>query len=71
MSFNNKVIIMDTSLDNVKEIFKDDDLSIVNLEGTLTDSNNGNTEKKFAFKGHPSYVNILKEGNIRGRKYSQ
>lgn len=50
--------------DNVKEIFKDDDLSIVNLEGTLTDSNNGNTEKKCAFKGHPSYVNILKEGSI-------
>ena len=50
--------------ENVKDIFKDDDLSIVNLEGTLTDSNNGNIDKEFAFKGHPSYVNILKEGSI-------
>lgn len=49
---------------NVSDIFKNDDISIVNFEGTLTNSTVGNTEKKFAFKGDPSYINILKEGNI-------
>ncbi|MBU5306153.1 CapA family protein, partial [Clostridioides mangenotii] len=49
---------------NVKSIFENDDISIVNLEGPLTTSTSGNTEKQFAFKGDPTYVNILKEGNI-------
>lgn len=51
-------------LKNVSDIFKNDDITIVNFEGTLTDSTYGNTEKLFAFKGDPSYINILKEGNI-------
>ncbi|MGL5329199.1 MAG: CapA family protein [Peptostreptococcaceae bacterium] len=49
---------------NVKHIFENDDISIVNLEGTLTNSNIGNKDKLFAFKGNPSYVNILEEGSI-------
>lgn len=49
---------------NVKSIFENDDITIVNLEGPLTTSTDGNKEKQFAFKGDPSYVNILKEGNI-------
>lgn len=51
-------------LKNVKHIFENDDISIVNLEGTLTNSKVGNKNKQFAFKGNPAYVNILKEGNI-------
>ncbi|WP_304340206.1 CapA family protein [Metaclostridioides mangenotii] len=51
-------------LKNVKPIFENDDITIVNLEGPLTTSTAGNTEKLFAFKGDPSYVNILKKGNI-------
>ena len=49
---------------NVKDIFENDDLTIVNLEGPLTTSTNGDRYKKFAFKGDPSYVNILKAGDI-------
>ncbi|MGL4796709.1 MAG: CapA family protein [Paraclostridium sp.] len=49
--------------ENVKMIFEEDDLTIVNLEGPLTSSTNAKV-KKFAFKGNPLYVNILKEGNV-------
>nr|WP_243120291.1 CapA family protein [Caloramator sp. E03] len=48
---------------NVREIFEKDDLTIVNLEGTLTNETK-RSEKQFAFKGSPLYVNILKEGSI-------
>jgi len=38
----------------VKSIFENDDITIVNLEGPLTTSTDGNKEKQFAFKGDPS-----------------
>lgn len=47
----------------VKTIFENDDLTIVNLETTLTNATK-KADKKFRFKGEPSYVNILKKGNI-------
>ncbi|MGF7141790.1 poly-gamma-glutamate capsule biosynthesis protein CapA/YwtB (metallophosphatase superfamily) [Anaerotaenia torta] len=48
---------------NVKPIFEKDDMTIVNFEGTL--SNQGKREdKKWAFRGKPSYINILKEGSV-------
>lgn len=49
--------------ENVKSILEEDDLSIVNLEGTFTTSKN-RQEKTYAFKGDPSYVHILTEGSI-------
>lgn len=49
--------------ENVKSVFENDDLSIVNLEGPLTKSSEAQI-KQFAFKGDPSYVNILREGDI-------
>ena len=48
---------------NVAEIFKNDDLTIVNLEGALTLSNEGE-DKKYVFKGPPDYAEILRLGNI-------
>lgn len=48
---------------NVRNIFKSDDLTIVNLETTLTDADRG-AEKKYRFKGESSYVNIIKSGCI-------
>lgn len=48
---------------NVKDIFEADDLTIVNLETTLTTADK-KAEKKFRFKADPSYVQILKEGDI-------
>lgn len=47
----------------VKSIFEQDDLSIVNFEGTL--SNRGiRANKKWAFRGKPGYTKILTLGNI-------
>ncbi len=48
---------------SVKPIFEEDDLTIVNLETTLTRAA-APAEKKYRFRGDPSYVNILKEGSI-------
>jgi poly-gamma-glutamate capsule biosynthesis protein CapA/YwtB (metallophosphatase superfamily)/LysM repeat protein len=48
---------------NVKPIFEKDDLTIVNLETTLTNATI-KQKKKFNFKGDPSYVNILTSGNV-------
>lgn len=48
---------------NVKKFFKKDDLTIVNLEGTLTKSTT-RMDKTYAFKGSPSYVNILTAGSV-------
>lgn len=48
---------------NVKPIFEKDDMTIVNFEGTL--SNRGSrVDKKWAFRGKPSYINILKAGSV-------
>ena len=47
---------------NISEFF-DDDLTMVNFEGTLTTAT-AHANKTFVFKGRPEYVNILKEGSI-------
>lgn len=49
----------------VAKIFSEDDLSIGNLEGVLTDKNLPTAFKKpFSFKGKSIYTNILKSSNI-------
>lgn len=48
---------------NVKNIFEKDDITVVNLEGTFTESNI-KKEKAFNFKAPKDYVNILKSGSI-------
>ena len=47
----------------VKKVFNKDDITIVNFEGTLTNSTN-RANKKFTFKGPASYAKILKKGSI-------
>lgn len=47
----------------VKHIFKNDDLTIANYEGTFTDSTE-KKDKKFAFKASKEYAKILNVGNI-------
>lgn len=49
--------------EKVEPIFSEDDLTIVNMEGTLTESDT-RMDKQFAFKGDPSYVQILTSGSI-------
>lgn len=50
-------------LRNVKDIFAADDLTVGNLETTLTTATKM-AVKRFRFKGDPSYTEILKQGNI-------
>lgn len=48
---------------NVKPIFEKDDLTIVNLEGPLTNAAI-TAEKKFRFKGPAVYTEVLRQGSI-------
>ena len=48
---------------NVKDIFTADDLTVANMEGTLTTSND-RQQKTCAFKGDPSYTEILTRGGV-------
>ena len=50
-------------MEKVKHVIEQDDLSIANLEGTLTTSEY-REDKTYAFKGSPSYTAILTEGHI-------
>lgn len=50
-------------LQKVKKVFSKDDITIVNLEGALTDAVN-RADKTFTFKGPADYVKILKKGSV-------
>lgn len=53
----------DYFLRNVKEYFTDDDLTIINFEGTLSE-NGSRADKQFAFRGKPEYVKIVSDASI-------
>lgn len=55
---------------NVKDIFTADDFTVANMEGTLTTSND-RQQKTFAFKGNPSYTEILTQGGVEAHKPCQ
>lgn len=48
---------------NVKSIFDADDLTIVNMEGTLTEET-ARQDKTYAFKGPAEYAQILTSGGV-------
>ncbi len=50
-------------LRNVKDIFENDDLTIVNFEGVLSE-NGSRADKQFAFRGKPEFVNILTSSSV-------
>lgn len=50
-------------LKNVADIFKNDDITIVNLETTLTNSTI-RAVKEFKFRGEPEYTKILQRGFV-------
>ena len=55
------------TMENVRDIFKQDDLTIVNFEGTFTDTKYVPDNKKkndFLFNISPSYVNVLSDNFI-------
>lgn len=51
-------------LRNVKDIFAADDMTIVNLEGVLTTSEEAAEGRTYNIKGDPSYAKILTEGSV-------
>lgn len=48
----------------VRDIFENDDLTIVNLEGPLTKQTSKRSGRKFNFRGRPEYVQILTGSSI-------
>lgn len=48
---------------NVKDIFEEDDMTLVNFEGVLTQSDE-KVEKQFNIKGEPEYIHILTAAGI-------
>ncbi len=54
----------DYFLENVRGLFEQDDLTIVNLEGPLTDSEDLRSGRTFNFRGHPEYVQILSGSSV-------
>ena len=50
---------------NFYDIFSQDDCTVVNCEGVLMDSSDGEVkEKNYRFRGPEEFVNILKEGSV-------
>jgi len=51
---------------NVKDIFAEDDLTVINFEGTLTTAgiNPNKTGNEYLFRAPPEYVSMLNYGNI-------
>lgn len=54
----------DYFFENVRELFESDDLTIVNLEGPLTTSNDLRSGRAFNFRGAPEYVDILSGSGV-------
>lgn len=54
----------DYFLQKVKGVFEADDFTIVNCEGTLTDSDNMMPDKLWNHKGKPEYVEILAGASV-------
>ena len=53
----------DYFFENMQSLFKNDDLTVVNLEGPFTSSNSIN-KKLYNFKGPAEYANILLSGDV-------
>jgi len=50
-------------LQNVKSVFEEDDMTIVNFEGVLTESTDL-VEKQYNIKGDPAYIEVLPLGSV-------
>ena len=50
-------------LQNVRPVFEEDDITIVNFEGTLSDRGE-RADKSFAFRGKPEYVKVLTTSSV-------
>ena len=50
-------------MENVRQLFAEDDLTLVNFEGTLTNTKSA-TKNTYSFAAPPEYVEVLTSGNI-------
>lgn len=50
-------------MENVRDIFAEDDMTLVNFEGTLTTTKSA-TKNSFSFAAPPEYIQVLTSGNI-------
>ena len=50
--------------ENFRDIFEKDDLTVINLEGVLSDSKAYEAKKKYRFRGKTEFAQILTEGHI-------
>lgn len=50
--------------ENVRDLFEDDDMTIVNLEGVLTNSSQLMPGRTYNISGPPEYAKILTEGSV-------
>ena len=55
---------IDYPFEKVRDIFANDDLTVINLEGTLYNYDEGRAKKTYAFRGDTSYVEMLKNASI-------
>ena len=51
-------------LENVYDIFSSDDMTIVNLEGPLTNAEERKEEQTYCISGDPEFADILTEGSV-------
>lgn len=54
----------DYFLELVRDLFEKDDLTVINMEGTLTTEAERQEGKEFCFKGPPEYVEILTGASV-------
>ena len=54
---------LDFPFENTRDIFAADDMTIVNFEGTLTNTKS-KTKNTFSFAAPPEYVQVLTSGNV-------
>ena len=54
----------DYPFENVRKYFENDDFTIINLEGPLTDESSGAASKKFVFRGPTAYSAIMTGSSV-------
>ncbi|MDO5300449.1 MAG: CapA family protein [Clostridia bacterium] len=54
---------LDFPLENVREVFEQDDMTLVNFEGTLTNTKSA-TKNTYSFAAPPEYVQVLTSGSV-------
>jgi len=54
---------LDFPFENTRAIFEEDDMTLVNFEGTLTDTKS-KTKNSFSFAAPPAYVQVLTSGSV-------